>query len=230
MDMPGSGFSDCDRTLDCRLRAAAERLLKFMDAVGISSCDLVGSSYGGTTALMAASLAPARIRTLVLVSPANPWSKIGRKRLGLLKIPLVATIFPPAARICAPLNVFSLSRMFGDSRRMPADTIRGYSLVLARRGVLEHAVKIVRMWPADMQEFEAALPSVGGIPALLLWGSIDRVVDSGSAELLRQRFHAAETAVIEGAGHLPYEERPEEFGRIVLGFLSKHSPVVLGGK
>jgi 4,5:9,10-diseco-3-hydroxy-5,9,17-trioxoandrosta-1(10),2-diene-4-oate hydrolase len=230
LDMPGSGFSDCEAKLDCRLQSAAQRLLGFMDAVGISACDLVGSSYGGSTALMAASLAPARVRTLVLVSPANPWSKIGRKRLGLLKIPLMSAIFPPGARICTPLNAFSLSRMFGDSRRMPADTIRGYGRVLARHGVLEHAVKIVRMWHADMQEFEAALPRVAGIPALLLWGSKDRVVDSGSAELLRRSFHAAQTAIIEGAGHLPYEESPEEFSRIVLGFLSKHSPVVLGGK
>jgi pimeloyl-ACP methyl ester carboxylesterase len=224
MDMPGSGFSDCDAKLDCRLSSAAGRLLQFMNAVGISSCDLIGSSYGGSTALMLAALSPARIRTLVLVSPANPWSKIGRKRLAVLKDPLMSAIFPPAARIFAPLNAFSLGRMFGDSRRMPADTIRGYGLVLARRGVLEHAVKVIRMWHADMQEFEAALPRVAGIPALLLWGSKDRVVDSGSAELLRQRLHAAQTAVIQGAGHLPYEERPEEFSHIVLNFLAQHSP------
>jgi pimeloyl-ACP methyl ester carboxylesterase len=38
-------------------------------------------------------------------------------------------------------------------------------------------------------------------------------------------------AVIEGAGHLPYEECPEEFARIVGGFLAEHSPAqVLDGK
>ena len=230
VDMPGSGFSDCDPALDCRLTAAAERLLKFMDAVGISSCDLVGSSYGGATAIMTASLAPSRIRTLVLVSPANPWSKIGRKRLTMLKIPLMSAIFPSVARVCTPLNGFSLSRMFGDSRRMPADAVRGYSLVLARHGVLEHAVKIVRMWPADMRLLEGMLSKLAGIPVLLLWGSKDRVVDVGSAEHLRRRLHMAQVAVIQGAGHLPYEERPEEFSRIVLGFLAKYSPVVLGEK
>jgi pimeloyl-ACP methyl ester carboxylesterase len=113
---------------------------------------------------------------------------------------------------------------------MPADTIRGYSLVLARHGVLEHAVKIVRAWHIDMRELEAGLPKIADIPVLLLWGSKDRVVDADSAEVLRRRLHMAQTAVIQGAGHLPYEERPEEFSRIVLGFLSKHSPIVLGGK
>jgi len=224
LDMPGSGFSDCDARLDPHLKSAAQRLLGFMDAVGISACDLVGSSYGGTTALMAAALAPGRIRTLVLVSPANPWSKIGRTRLSLLNLPLMSSIFPRAARICTPLNALSLSRMFGDSRRMPTDTVRGYSLVLARHGVLEHAVKIVRTWHTDMREIEAALPKIADIPVLLLWGSKDRVVDAGSAEVLRQRLHMAQMAVIRGAGHLPYEERPEEFSSIVLDFLAQHSP------
>jgi len=224
VDMPGSGLSDCNGRLECNLRSAAQRLLKFMDAIGVAACDLVGSSYGGATALMAAALAPARIRTLVLVSPANPWSKIGSKRLALLNLPLMSAIFPRAARMCTPLNAFSISRMFADSRQMPADTLRGYSLVLARDGVLEHAVKIVRAWHKDMKELEAELPKVAETPVLLLWGSKDRVVDAGSAELLRRRLHRAKMTVIPGAGHLPYEERPQEFSRIILDFLAQYSP------
>src|SRR5713226_3679054 len=84
-DLPGAGFSDCDPRLDCHLLSAAKRLLGFLDATGISSCDLVGSSYGGATALMLAALAPSRVRRLVLVSPANPWSRYGRIRLALLR-------------------------------------------------------------------------------------------------------------------------------------------------
>src|SRR5262245_29900983 len=34
-DLPGSGFSDCSSKLNCRLSGAAERLLQFLDAVGI---------------------------------------------------------------------------------------------------------------------------------------------------------------------------------------------------
>jgi pimeloyl-ACP methyl ester carboxylesterase len=82
-----------------------------------------------------------------------------------------------------------------------------------------------------MRELEAVLPRITDTPVLLLWGSKDRVVDSGSADLLRQRLHAAQTTVIQGAGHLPYEERPEEFIRIVLDFLAHHSPpLVPNGK
>ena len=80
LDMPGSGFSDNSPALDARLSAATDRLLDFLDVLGITSCDLVGSSYGGTTSLFLAAKHPERVRTLTLVSPANPWSRIGRKR------------------------------------------------------------------------------------------------------------------------------------------------------
>src|SRR5437763_13625017 len=49
-DLPGSGLSECSPDLDCTLSGAAGRLLRFLDAVGVDTCDLVGSSYGGATA------------------------------------------------------------------------------------------------------------------------------------------------------------------------------------
>jgi pimeloyl-ACP methyl ester carboxylesterase len=174
--------------------------------------------------MMAAALAPSRVRSLVLISPANPWSSIGTKRIAALKIPLMSAIFPHAARMLSPLNAFSIVRMFGDSRRMPADTIRGYNAAMAREGVMEHAVRIVKNWKADMRELQAVLPKIAATPTLLVWGSKDRVVDPSSAELLRRQFRAAQIAIIEGAGHLPYEECPKEFSQTVLSFLAQHSP------
>jgi pimeloyl-ACP methyl ester carboxylesterase len=225
LDMPGAGFSDCSVGLDCRLKSAAQRLLSFLDALGVSSCDLVGSSYGGATAMMAAAMVPSRIRSLVLVSPANPWSSIGRKRIAALNLPLMSSIFAPTARAFAPLNAFSIARMFGDPRRMPPDTIRGYTAAMARHGVIEHAVKIVKNWKADMRELEAILPKIADIPTLLLWGDKDRVVDPRSAKLLARQFHRSTIAIIPGAGHLPYEECPEQFSSIVLSFIAEQSQV-----
>lgn len=223
LDMPGSGNSDCSPDMDCRLQSAGKRLLGFMDSVGISSCDLIGSSYGGATAVVAAALAPERVRTLGLVSPANPWSRIGHKRLAALRNPAFAALFPKVARQVRPLNGYFVRRMYGDASRVTKETLAGYSLPLARRGVFEHAVKIVRTWKEDMNDFQNALSKVGNIPALLIWGSRDRVVDLRSANLLANYFREKEFKIIEGAGHLPYEECPEEFSRIVLAFLQTRS-------
>ncbi len=190
-DLPGAGFSELSGYLDCRLSAAGDRLRGFLDACGIKSCDLVGSSYGGATAVIFAANVPARIRHLVLVSPANPWSRIARKR-----------------------------RMYGDPRRISSETLRGYARPLARQGIFEHAVKIARTWRADMQEFQAALPRMKSMPTLLIWGSKDRVVDLASAAMLQQNLPNSQVRVMDGVGHLPYEESPEEFCSIVHEFLA----------
>ena len=47
VDMLGVGFSDRPPNLNCCFRAHAERLLRFLDSVGVTSCDLLGTSHGG---------------------------------------------------------------------------------------------------------------------------------------------------------------------------------------
>jgi len=223
LDMPGSGFSECSASLDPRLPAAAERLLTFLDINGITSCDLVGSSYGGATAMFLAAKHPERIRSLTLVSPANPWSHIGRRRLALLRLRTIARIFPAIARKVHPLHGLAIRRMYGDPRRLGRETLRGYSLPLMRNGVFEHAVAITRGWYSDMAQLESLLPSISEIPVLLLWGSKDRVVDPASAQILTGRLKNSRLVIIEGAGHLPYEECPEEFVSVVSKFLDESS-------
>jgi len=224
IDMPGSGFSDCSPSLDCRLSSAAHRLLRCLDVLGIGSCDLLGSSYGGTTALMLSTMHPERVRTLTLASPANPWSRTGSKRLALLNLPGINRIFPPVARGVRPLHALFVRRMYGDRSRVTQETLRGYSLPLMREGVFEHAIKIARTWRADMRILQTALPSASGIPTLIVWGNRDRLVDPASAEILSRNFKLSRVVVLPGAGHLPYEECPQEFASTVGAFLAEYSP------
>lgn len=225
IDMPGAGFSECSPAMDGRLAAATQRLSKFLETIGAFPCDLIGSSYGGTTALRLATLEPERIRTLVLVSPANPWSRIGRKRLAILRIPTIGRLFPKVARRIGPLPRYFLSRMYGDASSVSEETVRGYTMPIARPGVLEHAVKITRSWHEDMRDMEREMPKAAEVPTLLVWGSKDRLVDRASIGPLSRNFKTARTVVLEGLGHLPYEESAEKFCPPVLEFLNTHSHV-----
>jgi pimeloyl-ACP methyl ester carboxylesterase len=110
--------------------------------------------------------------------------------------------------------------MWGDTGLAATETLDGYIRPLIRPGVFEHAVKVVQTWHGDMSEFESSLSKIAGIPTLLVWGSKDRVVDPRSAEIMAQRLPRARVAVMKGAGHLPYEENPEEFSRIVREFFA----------
>jgi pimeloyl-ACP methyl ester carboxylesterase len=66
-------------------------------------------------------------------------------------------------------------------------------------------------------------PDLAGmaVPALVIVGSEDAITPLHFAETLVDGLPDAELVVIEGAGHLTALERPEEFTRIVRGFLER---------
>ncbi len=221
VDMPGVGFSDRPPHASGSLRAHAERLLRFMDGVGIASCDLLGTSHGGAVAMMASALAPQRVRSLILVAPVNPWSAHGRRLAPFLSSALVSWLLLR----CEPcLGIFHdalLRRLYGDPRRIRPGTLAGYSAPFRIPGTLNYGLGVVRSWNRDLEELESVLPRIAHIPTLLLWGSKDAAVSPASAELLQQQFRDCQLEVFDGVGHLPYEEVPEIFNTSVTAFLSR---------
>jgi pimeloyl-ACP methyl ester carboxylesterase len=220
IDLPGTGFSDRPPNPNCSLMASAERLLSFMDKTSLDSCDLLGTSHGGAVSMMAATLAPDRIRRLILVAPVNPWSAHGKRFSAFVSSPVVAPLFLNLAPRVRILDEFYLRRMFGDPRRVPADSLEGYRKPMRIPGSYEYGVGVARSWNRDLKELESMLPRIRHIPSLLIWGSSDVLVDPASATQLKQRFTHCRLVMFEGAGHLPYEEVPKEFNRAVTEFLS----------
>ncbi len=225
-DMMGAGFSDRPAGLDHSMRGTAQRLLRFIKNLGISSFDLLGTSYGGAVAMMAAAEcvggnAGLRVRRLVLVAPVNPYSAHGRRLA-----PFVGSKFGTALfRLTSAHMRFSYpywhARMYGDRKRIAPGTLEGYMAPLAKPGLFEHALSIVRTWTEDLRELEATLPKLASIPTLLMWGGKDSAVYASSAAPLARYFPNCESIVFPGIGHLPYEECPEEFNRALIEFLTR---------
>lgn len=228
LDLPGLGYSD-RVPLDASLRALARLLLGFMDVAGIAAADVIGSSHGGALAIMLAVLdatavargAPRRIRSLILVAPVNPWSRLGRKRVAVL----ASGVGRACARLVLPrllprLQRLGVRRMYGDVRRIPPGTFAGYGAPLAIPGTVDHLLRVLRCWRADLAELEPSLPCLGALPVLLLWGSLDRAVAPASAHELQRRLPHARLVLLPGVGHLPYEEAPADFNAAVLEFLA----------
>ena len=223
IDMLGTGFSDRPPNLDCSFKASAERLLRFMDKTGLSSCDLLGTSHGGAVGMMMAAQAPDRIRRLILVDTVNPWSAHGKRLTAFLSNALIAPLFVNLAPHTPSLHSYYHRRMFGDPRRMPPDSLEGYLKPMRIPGSYQYAIAVTRTWNRDLKELESALPRIAQIPTLLIWGSFDTAVDPASAAHLQQNFKDCRLVMFEGAGHLPYEEVPEEFNRTVIEFLCQKS-------
>ena len=221
-DFPGTGYSD--RTpIGCSFSSLAHVMLKFMDALGIDRATLLGTSHGGAVAMTMAALDREqhrrRIERLVLVSSVNPYSVTGRKRIALFSSPLGAFLLLHAGPVLKNSHSFFLKRMYGDPRRITPGTLDGYAAAIAVPGTIEHLLARVKCWPDDIRILRDTLPKIADLPTMLIWGTRDTAVPVSSLEPLSRNFHNVRTVILEGAGHLPYEEVPEEFNRVLLDFL-----------
>ena len=225
-DMMGAGFSDRPVGIDHSVRGTAKRLLRFIERLGVSSFDLLGTSRGGAVAMMAADECLSgncrlHLRRLVLVAPVNPYSGHGQWLAPFFATPHGAALF----RLFIARTPFSYpywhARLYGDRSKIPPEALDGYKAPLGKPGLFDHALSIASTWTQDLRELEATLPKLGSIPTLFMWGSKDPAVYASSAERLAKYFPNSRVIIFPGIGHLPYEECPEEFNRELIEFLTR---------
>ncbi len=219
LDLPGLGLSPAPRRLDCSMQAQARWLLGFMEQMRLDRVDLVGSSWGGGVALLLSALSP-RVRSLVLAAPVNPWSEWGRKRVEFFSGRLGSFLLrhgmglPPARRYHRP----QLEAMYGDPARIAPGTLEGYVELTKIKNRGHNLASILRSWQQDVHCLRAAITRVNA-PVLLVWGDRDRAVDPRSMNALQSVLVKCQNKLLPGVGHLPFEEVPEVFNRLVLDFV-----------
>ncbi len=229
VDLPGCGFSERSDRLPGTLASDAQHLLDFMDHLGIEQFDVLGTSRGGGAAIALAGLAAERgvlhrIRRLVLSAPINHWSRIGLLRIRLLRTRVGKFYVVHLARRLPFILKDFFKRLYADPASIPPDSLAGYQAGLEPAGSFEHIWNITRSWMADLKRIALVLPSVETVPALLLWGARDAAVDPASAEQLHRHWKNSAVLTMDRTGHMPYEEVPDEFNRIVLDFLLHDIP------
>lgn len=226
-DMLGAGFSERAPAIDYSMRATARRLVQFVSRLEIpSGCfDLLGTSHGGAVAMMAAAQclgadSRIRVRRLVLVAPVNPYSAHGRRMAPFFGSWLGENLFRATVPRMTFLYRYWLRRLYGGPKRIPPGTLEGYMAPLEVPGLFDHALRIVKSWTRDLREMESILPQVGTLPTLFVWGADDPAVYASSAGPLVKHFPHSRTVMFPHIGHLPYEECPAEFNRVLIEFLN----------
>ncbi|HYN20319.1 MAG TPA: alpha/beta fold hydrolase [Thermoanaerobaculia bacterium] len=218
IDLNGFGYTQRPESFDSYTREGqAELVLHVMDALGIESAHLVGHSYGGGLTLWIAARHPARVRSLVLVDSSAPtYANDRRSRAAALR-PLNALflrtwVLHPGTVRRALLHSFhddslvtpELVREYFDRIRIEGVTAAYYGLTAPVRSGTE---------PVELTEIK--------IPALVVWGAEDELIPLAGGRKAADLMPNAELAVMEGVGHVPMEERPDEWLRLVLPFLRR---------
>lgn len=223
-DLPGHGATEAVAdTYDAEF--LARWLLAFLDATHLEQPFVIGNSLGGRTALEAALLAPARIRGLVLLTPAMAFRKLRQL------IPVVNVLRPELARLplrfSRSMAMLGLKAMFAVPRRVPdtwfvaaADEFVRVMRMPAHRIAFFCALRQVYLDEAFGERgFWSRLPSLAP-PALFVWGDTDRLVPPGFARHVETAVPAARSVVLESCGHVPHFEHPEHTSALVREFLT----------
>jgi pimeloyl-ACP methyl ester carboxylesterase len=215
-DLLGYGYSDKPRNLDYTIARQAEMVVGLMKQLHIERAVLVGSSYGAAVAATVALDHPAMVEKLILVGAVNNNKPTRYLLMRLFGSPVIGDILSPLLVGSRRLLRLRMKRVYDrhswvlDERRVDAR-----HLPLRTRNAHRAVIRTVRRWDAERVSRDAHLLTQ---PTLLLWGDTDREVPLGDGERLHDQISGSRLIVFRDCGHLPHEEYPELFTKLVLEF------------
>lgn len=216
-DLLGFGFSEKPETGDYTIEWQARMIVGLLDALGIRRAALVGSSYGGAVAATCALDYPERVERLVLVGAVSNDEAKQQFLLRLAATPFVGDVISPLIIDSPRLMRWRVSRIYAaaNSHLLDAERMRAQHLPLRYASTHRAVLKTLRRWAATRVVREASRITQ---PTLLVWGEDDRDIPLADGERLHALIPHSRLIVFRDCGHLPQEERAEEFAGLVAGF------------
>ena len=215
-DLPGYGYSAKPRHLDYTIAGQAEMVVGFLKQLEIDRSVFLGSSYGAAIAATIALDHPTLVEKLIMVGAVNNNKPTRYLLMRLFGSPIIGDILSPLLVGSRRLLRLRMKRVYDrhswvlDERRVDAR-----HLPLRTRGAHRAIIRTVRRWDAERVSREAHLLTP---PTLLLWGDTDREVPLADGERLHEAIPGSRLIVFRDCGHLPHEEYPTEFVKLVLEF------------
>jgi pimeloyl-ACP methyl ester carboxylesterase len=218
VDLSGFGYTQRPRDSARYTREAqGELVLAVMDALGFETAHLMGHSYGGGISLWIAWKHPERLRSLVLVDSSAPTYSYDRRNRTASFRPLTA-FFLRTWMLRPSIVRKALLRSFYDDSLVTPELVQAYWERIRVEGVIDayHGLTVPVRGPVDTVVLEEIR-----VPTFVVWGAQDEVISMESGRRATARMPQAEFVVLEKAGHVPMEERPEELLGHVLSFLER---------
>jgi pimeloyl-ACP methyl ester carboxylesterase len=217
VDLIGFGFSDKPAAFDYSIASQARVIERFMNRMGIGKATVVGSSYGGAVASTIALDYPERVEKLVLVDAVCNDDALAHPALKLASI-------PGLGEFLAPFLIDS--KMFLRRRMRETLAPANHHLITEERieavlGPISAAdahhsfVATARAWDACRIQEDAEYIRQ---PTLIVWGENDTVIPKINGERLFDSILNSRLVVFKNCGHVPQEEKPDLFTRVVADF------------
>jgi pimeloyl-ACP methyl ester carboxylesterase len=239
IDLPGHGLSSKlpVQLYENSIEVMSSILHSIINRLGIDKPILVGWSLGGMVSLQYALDHPRKLSALILVDT----SAVGKTVPSLGYLPKIPYYCIPDIRKILPLVKMQL-RMTGKALNF----INGTPLKNAVGKVLVDSIatgkkpdKRIVLWATgilleDLNISGLLQTAVGillfdvvdrlhelNVPTLIIYGQEDKNFYFGLQELLHGGIRGSRLTVIDGVGHCPHVEKPEEFNKAVIEFLNE---------
>ncbi|MCP2259607.1 Pimeloyl-ACP methyl ester carboxylesterase [Streptoalloteichus tenebrarius] len=233
VDLPGFGRTPPPEGHDFSVLAHTDVLVRFLSGLGAGPVHLLGNSFGGTVAILTAATRPDLVRTLTLVSPAVPDRRPSLGRLSDRRLPLA--LLPGAvgrryremlAAVTPSQRVEQMLRLcFANPDDVPehrlAQAVEEYTerngMPWAGDALGRTTIGLIKAWLAPRaRSLWRVLPQVHA-PALVVWGTQDRLVSVRKAPRTAMLLPRGRLLVLPRTGHVAQMERPRSVARAVLG-------------
>ena len=225
-DRPGFGLTERVRpealsfnpyTSEGQARVTYELLRK----LNVTSAVLVGHSAGGGVAILLALEHPELVKALVLIAPA--WKPY--KSSFVTKIPFYLPLADKYGPLILRKSVGQLEKIlykaWYDKSKLTNDVVEGYKYPLRVKDWDKGLYWLMKY--GGFPDITTSLSNIKA-PVLIIHGENDEIVPlNSSLELLSLMSRQSNTQLvtIRECGHLPHEEKPEEFLAIIELFVKE---------
>ena len=223
LDLLGCGLSDKPLDASYDMESQARFVFDFMDAMGLSSVNLVGNSMGGRIAMECAAMHPERVNSLVLSAPAG----VGVDTLFNFRLASI----PVLGELLTKPSMFGLGMIwklaFHNKSFVTRDLV-AEKLMLAQQPhaqtvfltTLRSLLGFAGFHAAPRQAFHARIAKIR-CPSLVIWGQQDQFLPVSHVPILKPLLPHARYELVDHCGHVPMTEITDHFNRMVLAFLQQ---------
>lgn len=208
-DLPGFGQSDKPQ-IDYTPDFFRQVTLGLLESLSLQTVHLVGTSHGGEIAAECASTQDPRIKKVVMVCPAG----LMKKSTPALDAYIMAALYPNHESV-----KIAYKMMTGGEKEVSESDVGNFISNMSRSNT-KMAFLSTLLGMKNSPPITEKLALIKS-PVLLIWGSNDKMIPFEYSKGFVSSLEDCKFVVMEGCGHIPYEEQPDDFSKLVLDFLSK---------
>ena len=170
---------------------------------------MMGNSLGGQIVAECAATQSPLIKKMVLVSPAG----IMKKSTTVLDAYTTAALYPTHESV-----KMAYEMMMGQNKKVREESIVNFISSMSRPNAkMAFISTLLGMKNSPVITEKLSLIK---IPSMLIWGSEDKLIPFEYSKQFIVSMKNCHFIEMKGCGHVPYDEEPEKFSKLVLEFFA----------